>query len=125
MPDPRPHRERTQPEQVSILEHEMNRARRRQPVSVREILEVSILEHEMNRARQIDSRLDAQQSRVSILEHEMNRARRAPLVLFQAGSNGFNPRARNESCPTGLPIMDFEVAPSFNPRARNESCPTR
>ena len=60
---------------VSILEHEMNRARRRRFNSLCVVLQVSILEHEMNRARPSRAGHARGRYEVSILEHEMNRAR--------------------------------------------------
>ena len=70
---------------VSILEHEMNRARRDHATGRDVTIVVSILEHEMNRARQSAKEEIMKILDVSILEHEMNRAR---------------PPARN---PVGLP----------------------
>jgi hypothetical protein len=61
---------------------------------------------------------------VSILEHEMNRARLFALLVEAHGGHGFNPRARNESCPTCGANVGPHAAHRFNPRARNESCPT-
>ena len=43
--------------------------------------DVSILEHEMNRARQTRHRVMLARAGVSILEHEMNRARRITAFL--------------------------------------------
>ena len=60
---------------VSILEHEMNRARLRYRARKISAFIVSILEHEMNRARQILAVHKPDWHGVSILEHEMNRAR--------------------------------------------------
>ena len=78
----------------------MNRARRAcAQRSVGRVL-VSILEHEMNRARRIVFVLGSLIVQVSILEHEMNRARRCGLASVCVASQRFNPRARNESCPT-------------------------
>jgi hypothetical protein len=55
----------------------MNRARRvRTGLLNVEEMAVSILEHEMNRARPLVKRRTGLLRQVSILEHEMNRARR-------------------------------------------------
>jgi hypothetical protein len=54
----------------------------------------------MNRARREEGKKTAKEARVSILEHEMNRARRNAREVRIAVAIRFNPRARNESCPT-------------------------
>ena len=62
-------------------------------ITIPGVTQVSILEHEMNRARHIAARDDEIDRQVSILEHEMNRARLEPQLrektwigLFQSSS---------------------------------------